>query len=140
MRRRVEFFIPMIPPTLTFQDKISIVSKGRGLLIDSPELKTVKRSLRDRIGPHAPDEKLTGPVRVVSKWCWPTEGTDHMDGEYRISKPDADNLSKMLHDVMERAGFFANDSQVMPVPETFWADVPGLYVCAEELADPRWVR
>jgi Holliday junction resolvase RusA-like endonuclease len=131
---RLEFFMPMVPPTLTFQDKQSIVVKGRGLLVDTPELKAVKAKLRAHLAKHVPAEPFTGPVRVVSKWCWPCEGTDHVNGEYRISKPDADNLSKLLHDLMEKLGYFVNDSQVMPVPEKFWADVPGIYVCIEELS------
>ena len=130
---RIEFFMPMVPPTLTFQDRQSIVVKGRGMLVDTPELKAVKAKLRDHLAPHVPATPFTGPVRVISKWCWPTEGTDHVNGEYRITKPDADNLSKMLHDLMEKLGFFENDSQVMPVPEKFWADVPGIYIAIEEL-------
>jgi Holliday junction resolvase RusA-like endonuclease len=130
---RLEFFMPMVPPTVTFQDRQAVVVKGRGMLVDTAELKAARAKLRDHLGPHAPAEPFTGPVRVVSKWCWPCEGTSHVNGEYRISKPDADNLSKMLHDVMEKLGFFVNDSQVMPVPEKFWADVPGIYVIVEEL-------
>lgn len=131
--RRLEFFLPMLPPEMTFQAKQLAIVKGKPVIFDSAELKAVKVKLRDHLGPHAPAEPFTGPVRVVSKWCYPCGDTEHVHGEYRITKPDADNLSKMLHDVMEKLGFFVNDSQVMPVPETFWSDMPGIYVCLEEL-------
>jgi Holliday junction resolvase RusA-like endonuclease len=138
--KRIEFFMPMMPPTMTFQDKQLAITRGKGgkprpVMFDSPELKAVKRKLRDHLGPHAPDTPFEGPVRVVSKWCWPCEGTEHVSGEYRIDEPDADNLGKTLHDVMEDLGFFENDSQVMPVPETFWADTPGIWVSVFELPD-----
>ncbi len=134
MSRRIEFFMPMNPPTMTFQDKQLAIVKGKPVIFDSAELKAVKVKLRDHLGPHAPEVPFEGAVRVVSKWCFPCEGTEYVNGEYRITKPDADNLGKLLHDLMEKLGFFVNDSQVMPVPETFWSDVPGIYVCVEELS------
>ncbi len=50
------------------------------------------------------------------------------------SKPDTDNLQKLLKDCMTAVGFWKDDAQVASeICEKFWAEVPGIYVCAEEL-------
>ena len=76
---------------------------------------------------------MAGAVALVVKWCFPLSGS-HRDGDYRISRPDTDNLQKLLQDCMTAAGFWMDDAQVASeVCEKFWAAVPGLYICAREL-------
>jgi Holliday junction resolvase RusA-like endonuclease len=68
----------------------------------------------------------------VVKWCFPRGR--HKDGQYKITKPDTDNLDKMLKDVMTEVGFWKDDAQVASeIIEKFWADVPGIYVEIYEL-------
>lgn len=130
----VEFFMPMVPPTVTAQEHAIAVVAGKPKVYDTPEIKAAKAKLAAHLGPHVPNERLTGPLQLVNKWCWPTEGTSHANGEWKTTRPDTDNVVKMLKDVMAKAGFFANDSQVASeVTEKFWADVPGIYVRVEEL-------
>lgn len=131
---RLEFFMLMVPPTITAQEHKVAVVKGRPHFYDPPELKAAKNKLRAHLGKYAPTHSLIGPVRLVTKWCWPTQGTTYADGDYKITNPDTDNLMKMLKDVMESLGFFINDAQVASeITEKFWADVPGIYVCVEEI-------
>ena len=55
-------------------------------------------------------------------------------GEYRTSKPDTDNLVKMLKDVMTELGFWKDDAQVASeVIEKYWAQIPGIYVKVENV-------
>lgn len=133
---RAEFFLAMVPPTMTHQDKqLAVTKSGRPVMFDSAELKSVKAKLRDHVGPHMPDRKLSGALRLVTKWCWPCDGTEHVNGEYRTDKPDTDNLVKTFKDAMEDVGYFeVGDQQVASeVTEKFWADVPGIYVMIEEV-------
>ena len=133
---RLEFFMPMIPPTMTHQDKqLAVTKNGKPVMFDSAELKAVRVKLRDHLGPHVGDARLEGAVQLMSKWCWPCEGTGHVSGEYHIDKPDTDNVAKTLKDAMEDVGAFAiGDQQVASdITEKFWADVPGIYVRLEEL-------
>jgi Holliday junction resolvase RusA-like endonuclease len=56
-------------------------------------------------------------------------------------KPDADNLAKLVEDVMEAVGIFANDSQVAALhPEKWWGKSAGVVVVVEPMeggrADP----
>ena len=50
------------------------------------------------------------------------------------SKPDTDNLVKLLKDVMTELHFWKDDAQVASeVIEKYWADLPGIYVKVESL-------
>jgi Holliday junction resolvase RusA-like endonuclease len=130
---RTEFFVPMIPPTKTHQEKQVAVVKGKPVFYEPTELKAVRMKLQDNIGKYTPATKYSGPVRLMTKWCFPVTDKHH-NGEYKASKPDTDNLQKMLKDVMTDLGFWKDDAQVASeIIEKFWADIPGIYVVIEEL-------
>lgn len=131
---RIEFFIAMVPPKTTFQAKQLAISKGKPIMFDSPGVKAIKRSFMAHLAGHVPEAPLRGPVRLVTKWCWPRGS--HPDGDWKATKPDTDNMLKAFRDAMERVGFFEiGDSQVASeVTEKFWAEVPGIYVMVEEIA------
>ena len=129
----IEFFMTMIPPTKTYQEKQVKVINGKPVLYEPQELKTARAKLRDNLARHIPDRKLTGAVRLITKWCFPSR-SKHENGQYRITKPDTDNLQKMLKDVMTDLNFWNDDAQVASeITEKFWADVPGIYIHIEEL-------
>ncbi len=130
----IEFFLPMIPPTVTAQQHEIHVVKGKPYVHDTPELKAAKAKYIAHLGPHAPFDPMTGPLRLTTKWLWPTAGTKHADGEWKTTSPDTDNFIKAFKDSMAKVRFFANDAQVASeITEKFWADVPGIYVRIEEL-------
>jgi Holliday junction resolvase RusA-like endonuclease len=129
---RIEFFIPMNPPTTTQQMHSVRVARGKPVFYEPAEVRAVRAKLSDAVGPHRPPQPLTGAVRLVVKWCFPIRGK-HKNGEYRTSRPDTDNLQKMLKDVMTVNGFWKDDAQVASeICEKFWAAKPGLYIAAEE--------
>lgn len=135
MGRTKEFFIHMDLPTVTFQDKKLTVNKktGKPIIYDSYDLKKLKANFRCSLIDHLPDEKFKGPVMVVTKWCYGIKG-NHKDGEWKITKPDVDNLNKALLDAMTGVGFWKDDSRVTRlISEKFWAKVPGVYVYVSEL-------
>lgn len=124
----LQFFMPMVPPTTTFQDKELAVVKGRPIIHDSPQLIAVKEKLRGHLYRYVPDEPIRGPVRVMVKWCYPATGK-HRAGEWKTTKPDADNLQKALLDCMTKLRFWKDDAQVASqIVEKFWSDVPGVFV------------
>ena len=134
-----EFFMPMIPPTTTFQEKeIRVVrSKQKKKYIpavyDSAELKAARAKLQGHLGKHVPDKPYSGAVRLITKWLFPITGK-HQDGEYKTTKPDTDNLQKLLKDVMTSLGYWTDDALVASeIIEKFWADTPGIYIKIEEL-------
>ena len=129
----LEFFMAIQPPTQTYQAKERKIINGKPVVYDSAELKAAKAKLEAHLAKHRPAEKYTGGVRLVTKWLFPVTG-DHRNGEYKISKPDTDNLQKMLKDVMTDLGFWKDDALVASeIIEKFWADVPGIYIKIEEV-------
>lgn len=131
---RLEFFMPMIPPKTTHQMHQVVCRSGKPVFFDPPELAAARSKLTAHIGQHTPAERLTGPLMLVTKWCWPCEGTDHADGEWYAEKPDTHNAVKLPVDIMEKLGFFENDKRIVfEVIQKFWATIPGIYVSIEEL-------
>ena len=127
-----EFFMPMIPPTVTHQEKQVHVVNGKPVFYEPADLKTARQKLMDHLAGHKPEQPYQYGIRLMVKWCFPRE--KHANGEYRITKPDTDNLQKLLKDCMTACGFWKDDAQVASeIVEKFWADVSGIYVRIEEL-------
>ena len=132
MIKRVEFFMPMEPPTATHQEKKWRVMNGRPVSYDPPAVAAARSKLTAHLAGHRPGRPLEGAVRLVAKWCFPCG--EHLDGAYRTTRPDTDNLQKLLKDCMTAAGFWRDDAQVASeLCEKFWAEIPGIYIRAEEL-------
>lgn len=129
---RMEFFLPMIPPTATHQEKQVRVVRGKPVFYDPPEVKAARSSLLARLAARRPARPMEGGVRLCVKWCFPRGR--HPDGAWRTTKPDTDNLQKLLKDCMTEAGFWVDDAQVASeITEKFWAEIPGIYVSVEPL-------
>lgn len=128
-----EFFMPMKPPTATHQEKQVAVVNGKPVFYEPEELKVARAKLMAHLGQHTPARKYTGPVRLLVKWCFPLKGK-HEDGEWKATKPDTDNLQKLLKDCMTDCGFWKDDALVASeIVEKFWAKLPGIYIRIEEL-------
>ncbi|MGN0276776.1 MAG: RusA family crossover junction endodeoxyribonuclease [Hominisplanchenecus sp.] len=128
-----QFFMAMVPPTVTHQEHKVTVVNGRPVFYDPPELKAAKEKLISHLYKHRLMEPYKGGVRLTVKWLFP-KGEEHKNGEYRITKPDTDNLQKMLKDCMTLVGFWKDDALVASeIVEKLWAEVPGIYIRIEEL-------
>ena len=86
---------------------------------------------------HRPDEPLEGALQLRTLWLFP-KGKSHKNGEWRVTRPDTDNLQKLLKDCMTRCGFWQDDAQVVrEIVEKRWSDEPtGIYIEIEELEVP----
>lgn len=129
----MEFFMPMIPPTVTAQEHKVRVTNGKPVFYDTPEIKNAKYKLISHLSRYKPEQKYDYGVRLIVKWLFP-KGDKHADGEYRITKPDTDNLQKMLKDCMTQLSFWKDDCLVASeVVEKFWAERSGIYIRIEKL-------
>ena len=127
-----EFFLAMEPPTVTHQEKKVRVVKNKPVFYEPAGLQAARIKLMAHLGPWAGTQYASG-VRLTTKWLFPIKGK-HQDGEYKTTKPDTDNMIKLLKDCMTDLGFWIDDCQVASeITEKFWAKVPGIYIRIEEL-------
>lgn len=129
-----EFFMPMKPPTVTQQEHQVTVINGKPRFYDPPELQMARAKLTAHLSRHMLKEPYRCGVRLITKWLFPKG--KHADGEYKITKPDTDNLQKLLKDCMTSCGFWKDDALVASeITEKFWAATPGIYIRIEELEE-----
>lgn len=126
------FFMAFKPPTTTHQQKAVRVVNGKPVFYEPIKLKEARRTLTGFLLMNKPGTPLKGPVELQVCWIW--NGKGHRDGEWKVTKPDTDNLQKLLKDCMTACGYWQDDAQV--VSETVqkrWGDVEGIYVWMREL-------
>lgn len=130
----MNFFMRMIPPTTTAQEKQVKVVHGKPIFYEPPRVTDARRMLTGHLYQHKPDNPLTGPISLTAIWLFP-KGTKHKHGEWRTTKPDTDNLQKMLKDCMTAVGFWKDDAQVArETIEKIWSDDPtGIWIEIEKL-------
>lgn len=129
---KIQFFMPMVPPTVTAQEHKVAVRNGEPHFYDPPELKAAKEKLAAHLSQHTIPQPLTSGVRLVTKWLFPIQGS-HKNGEYKTTRPDTDNLQKMLKDCMTKCGFWKDDALVVSeIVEKFWAETPGIFIRIED--------
>ena len=130
----MHFFIEMNPPTATAQEKKVTVVGGKPRYYDPAPVKEARKKLTGKLIFHRPDTPLTGPVALTTLWLF-SKGKSHKNGEWRSTKPDTDNLQKLLKDCMTKCGFWKDDAQVVrETVEKRWSDDPaGIYIDIEEL-------
>lgn len=130
----MEFFIAMNPPTSTAQMKQVRVVKNKPVFYDPAPVKEARKQLIGHLILHRPDVPLEGPLALTVMWLFP-KGRSHKNGEWRTTKPDTDNLQKLLKDCMTKCQFWKDDAQVVrEVVEKRWSDEPcGIYIEIQEL-------
>ena len=119
----------MDPPTATAQEKEVRIVRGKAVFYDPAQVTDAKQLLCGHLSRHRPDKPLTGAVALSTIWLFP-KGRSHKNGEWRVTKPDTDNLQKLLKDCMTRCGYWRDDAQVVRESvEKRWSDEPsGIYI------------
>lgn len=108
----IEFRIDTEPPTATAQMKKVRVVCGRPQFYEPANVKAAKAVLMAGMIPHVPEEPLEGPLYLRVWWMFGTKEKKKI-GTWRATRPDTDNLEKMLKDCMTEVGFWRDDSQVV---------------------------
>lgn len=133
---KLEFFLSMRkPPTVTHQEKQVRVLNGKPVFYEPQELKAARGLLLGSLLKYKPEKPFPAGVRLAVKWLFPPGR--HEPGSYRTTRPDTDNLQKLLKDCMTQAGFWKDDAQVASeLVEKLWAEDEmhtGIYIRLEEL-------
>jgi len=125
----MKFFIAIKPPTVTAQEKKVRIVRGKPMFYNPAPLEDAKHLLIGNLYSQRPEEPLEGALQLNALWLFP-RGKSHKNGEWRITRPDTDNLQKLLKDCMTKCGFWRDDAQVAKeVVEKRWSDDPtGIYI------------
>ena len=107
----IQFFEPMKIPSITQQEhRIGVTKTGTKYIYEHQELKNARTLIRAHMALHKPEAPLEGPVELDVIWIYRSD--DHEEGEFKTTKPDTDNLVKMLKDELTHCGFWKDDAQV----------------------------
>jgi len=122
------FFHECNPPTSTAQQR-QFYGKGKTAL--TPAAKKAAATWHAIVEQHKPDKPLTGPIEVKLAVTWFKKGL--RDIVPRTTKPDVDNLAKLILDAMTKAGYWHDDNQVCDLRITKYdGPIGGLAVTVEE--------
>lgn len=123
------------PPITTSQEKKVAIVCGKPRFYEPKRLKEAKQLLISLLKKHAPQQKLEGPLQLHVVWKFPINKS-HKHNEWRITKPDTDNLQKMLKDCMTKTNYWNDDAQVVKeIVEKLWVNKEdaGIEISIEQL-------
>ena len=131
----MELFLEMDPPTVPAQMHKVTVRHGKPAFYDTVQLKQARAQFLAALKPEAPAEPLEGPVSLMVVWHFRTKS--HKEGELRVTRPDTDNLQKLLKDCMTAAGFWKDDAQVcVETAVKVWTRTkPGIFIQVQEIRE-----
>ena len=120
----MKIFLLLDPPTATAQMKKIGIAHGKPYVYTPENVQAAKDEIIKHLRPFKPTTPITGPVELHVLWRFP-KGKRHKHYEWRITKPDTDNLEKLLKDCMTYLGFWEDDAQVVKeTAEKIWSDEP----------------
>lgn len=100
------------PPTVTAQEKKVTIICGKPRFYEPKNVKDAKQMLMNLLKEHTPIEPFTDALMLEVEWKF-ARNKSHKHNEWRITKPDTDNLQKMLKDCMTKTGYWKDDAQVV---------------------------
>lgn len=123
----IEFFLECDPPTATAQERKVSTRNGYPMYYDPDGVKYARQLLTLLLMSHRPKERIKSPVELTVYWRF--RAKSHKPTEWRATKPDTDNLQKLLKDVMTKCGFWQDDALVVrEIIEKSWEKTPGIYI------------
>lgn len=130
----MRIFIPLEKiPSATHQMKKITVQHGKPHTYEPPAVRETRARFMAYFVRYRPEEPLKGPVSLVTKWIYPPTKL-HPKGTWKATKPDTDNLVKMLKDVLTTLGYWKDDAQVASETiQKFYAQSSGIYVQIEKM-------
>lgn len=119
----------------------STIRRGRIRHYTPSRVRNNAQGLASLLGPHAPPAPWTGPVSVEIIAGFPFRKKEspiarEFGWDWKDAKPDVDNLTKQVLDVLQGCGFFKNDSQVVRLVVTkLRMENPVTRICIINLSD-----
>ncbi|MBQ1576541.1 MAG: RusA family crossover junction endodeoxyribonuclease [Oscillospiraceae bacterium] len=123
----------MKPPTATAQERQVRIVNGKPIFYEPTSVRDARELLTAHLSRNRPPTPMEGALQLRALWLFPRGR--HRNGEWRTTKPDTDNLQKLLKDCMTACGFWEDDAQVVrEIVEKRWSDEPtGIYIEVEAI-------
>ena len=141
----IEFFLPIVPPTVTAQQKGVAVRGGKPRFYTKDAVRDAAATfiswlLAARRGMDPADEArlpLKGAVMLIVEWSFHFPASKPgLCNKLKPTRPDVDNLQKLFKDCLTRAGFWRDDAQVAVETASKWYRArPGIRVIIRAEAD-----
>lgn len=132
----IDFYIDMIPPTTTSQQKG--VDFQRRRIFTKTALAEIERQYCGALVPHRPATMLRGPLKAEITFTWPwreneLEKRRRWGWWPKDTKPDCSNSVKLFEDCLTIVRFFKDDAQVASLHvKKGWGNRPGIRVKLSE--------
>ena len=118
----MQFVLDIDPPRTTAQQKRIAGRRpdGRPYFYDGNRLSQARGALQAALYEHVPKEPMQGCLALTVHWVFSTPDKKKQ-GTWKRTRPDTDNLQKMLKDEMTKLHFWNDDAQVcVEHVEKFW--------------------
>ena len=134
------FMLGFNPPTVTHQEhKIRVIydkakKKHIPMTYEPEELKAARELYLAHLNQHRLPDPLPGPVALMVQWRFLT-AIKKLDQTWKATKPDTDNLNKLLKDCMTLTGFWHDDAQVVheAISKIWVIEDPGIMISIYDL-------
>ena len=140
----MKFKLKMIPPTATAQQKGERVVNGYIHHYKKKNVAAAEAILRDALLPYVPAEPITDKaisLDVIWMFPYPKSAKKHNPGweRWKITRPDTDNLNKLLKDIMTDIGFWKDDALISAEHiRKLYTDEPGIEIEITEMEMDTW--
>ncbi len=129
----MRFTLDIAPPRTTAQQKgerlIWTAGGWRILHYEKDSVKRVREMYNKHLEPHKPEKPIEGPVEL--KIVWRCKG---QKSKWKTTRPDLDNMEKLLLDCMTQCGFWLDDAQVCSKGTAkIWSKENGIDIEVREL-------
>lgn len=107
---KIKFFVELDHiPSSTAQQKG--LNRRTGTFYTKRKVQEVKDLYTLLLRTHRPEQPLAGALRLIVKFYYPVK-RPHKDGEPKTTRPDTDNMIKLLKDVATACGYWIDDAQI----------------------------
>lgn len=131
---RIEFTMEMNIPSATAQQIGIGIRSGRPYTYKKRKVRDAEELYALNLMEHRPDRPVGGAVELMVVWNYHTRVKKNV-GHMKTTRPDLDNMNKILQDSLVREGFLMDDSQISVLHTTkCWTDKPdSIYISITSL-------
>jgi Holliday junction resolvase RusA-like endonuclease len=136
----ISFHLPIIPPKATSQTKRLVMIGGKPRFFATKGHQEAEHSLLALCAQHAPSDPLQGPLRLDVQFVFPWRKSETKRRRALgiipcDTRPDCDNLVKLVADVLTKLRFYGDDGQIADLSVSkAWGDRVGITINISSLA------